>query len=192
MIHLEFLLEERSMAVVLNALLPKIIDHNRVSYRLHPHQGKTDLQRSIPKKARVFARIPNCYLVIVRDQDAGDCKQVKNKLVELCRKNHAPPFLIRIACRELESWLLGDMEAVEQAYPKSKATRQARKAKFRNPDNLGNPAQELGKLVKNYGKIARSTAIASYMQVDRNRSYSFQVFVSGLQDFVKTIEVDLD
>lgn len=192
MIHLEFLLEERSMVAMLDILLPKILDSQQITYRLHPHNGKTDLERSIPRKARVFGRIPNCYLVIVRDQDAADCKLVKTALVELCCKNHAPSFLVRIACRELESWLLGDLEAVEQAYPKSKAARQARKAKFRNPDALGNPAQELGKLTKKMGKINRTAAIASYMELERNRSHSFQVFVKGLRDFVKRLEMASD
>lgn len=49
--RLEFLVEERSMAEVLKVLLPRILPASWVldeNYFIRPHEGKSDLKRSIP------------------------------------------------------------------------------------------------------------------------------------------------
>lgn len=56
--RLEFLVEERSMAEVLKVLLPRILPASWVlgeNYFIRPHEGKSDLKRSIPKKLKGFA-----------------------------------------------------------------------------------------------------------------------------------------
>ena len=58
--RLEFLVEERSMAEVLKVLLPRILPASWVldeNYFIRPHEGKSDLKRSIPKKLKGFANI---------------------------------------------------------------------------------------------------------------------------------------
>lgn len=56
--RVEFLLEEESMKYALEILLPKILPP---SYKvgencfLRPHNGKSDLKNSIPKKVKVFS-----------------------------------------------------------------------------------------------------------------------------------------
>lgn len=53
--RIEFLLEEASMANVLRELLPKILPDGyelEVNCFLRPHRGKTDLQKSIPRKVK--------------------------------------------------------------------------------------------------------------------------------------------
>lgn len=123
--RVEFLLEEESMKHVLEILLPKILPP---TYRLNencflrPHNGKSDLRNSIPKKVKVFSAFrEETKLVILHDQDSNDCTVLKKDLQKLCEENGDCPVLIRIPCRELEAWYLGDMEAVEQAYPRFKA-----------------------------------------------------------------------
>ena len=57
--RLEFLVEERSMAEVLKVLLPRILPASWVldeNYFIRPHEGKSDLKRSIPKKLKGFAQ----------------------------------------------------------------------------------------------------------------------------------------
>ena len=111
--HLEFLVEERSMAEVLKVLLPRILPAPWVlgeNYFIRPHEGKSDLQRSIPKKLKGFAqhKEQTTGFIIVQDQDSNDCLQLKQELVELCQANQAPniKFLVRIVCHELEAWYL--------------------------------------------------------------------------------------
>ena len=56
-----------------------------------------------------------CFLVML-DQDFEDCLKLKNELrekIDLAGKSDMT--LIRIACRELESFFFGDLAAVETA-----------------------------------------------------------------------------
>ena len=54
----EFLLEEPSMVNCLEQILPKILPEGFVLNEncfLRPHNGKSDLLKSIPRKVRVFS-----------------------------------------------------------------------------------------------------------------------------------------
>ena len=93
--------------------------------------------------------------------------------------------MVRIACHELESWYLGDLQAVEKGLNLSGLSEQQQNRKFRNPDRLSNAKQELRKLTKNsYQPISGSREIGTYMSVDNNRSHSFKVFISGVQRLI--------
>lgn len=65
-----FLVEEPSMKEFLKEILPKVIPDN-VSYTIIRHEGKQDLERSIPKKLRAF-RKQNIRFVVLIDQDSND------------------------------------------------------------------------------------------------------------------------
>ena len=108
-----FLLEERSMKIVLDRILPLILPDG-VEFRTIPHEGKSDLKKSIPVKLRGWNE-PGVKFVIVHDQDANDCILLKNELREVCRQG-GKECLIRIVCRELEAWYWGDINAIEKAY----------------------------------------------------------------------------
>ncbi|MCD8487030.1 MAG: DUF4276 family protein [Desertifilum sp.] len=111
-----FLLEEPSAKIVLDAILPKIIPEH-ITYICIDHQGKDDLTKSIPKKIKAFQCFkPDTKFVIVHDQDSHDCKKLKADLLQLCRSAGKSEVIIRIICHELESWFLGDLAAIEQAY----------------------------------------------------------------------------
>ncbi|MEL6928680.1 MAG: DUF4276 family protein [Cyanobacteria bacterium J06600_6] len=182
--QLFFLLEERSMHETLKILLPRIIpDH--IYYKCIPHEGKHDLEKSIPRKLRAFPK--STKFVVVRDKDSGDCIAVKQKLVDLCKQANRSDTLIRIACHELESWFLGDLKAVEQGLElnKGKLSKLQNKAKYRNPDRLASPKQELQRIAPDYQQIRGSRAIATYLDLRNNASESFQVFVKGIQQLVE-------
>jgi hypothetical protein len=140
-----FLLEEPSIATVLNEILPKIIP-DTTSFICIPHQGKQDLSKSIPIKIKAFKSFsPETKFIIVHDQDSHDCKKLKAELLEICQTAGQPNAMIRIICHELESWFLGDLAAVEKAYklkPNS-LSQQQNNRKFRNPDQLNSAKQEL-------------------------------------------------
>jgi hypothetical protein len=136
-----FLVEEPSMDELLQGILPKILP-STLKFQIIPHQGKTDLESSIPKKLRGW-REPDVRFVVLRDNDSGDCKKLKRKLVRMCSEAGRPDTLVRIVCQELESWLLGDLNALSVAYNEPKIRDQEKKAKFREPDKLSNASEEL-------------------------------------------------
>jgi hypothetical protein len=181
--RIEIMVEEPSMEECLKELLPKIVPEawkNEENYFIRKHQGKADLQKSIRSKVRVFNSWHEPVAIIVlHDQDSADCKILKNDLLEKCG-DHTIPILIRIVCRELESWYLGDLSAVEQAYPYFKRNKYMGKAPFRNPDLL-NAKDKLKKILPEYKEIASSREISKFMNVQQNRSISFNHFVSGIQ-----------
>ncbi len=185
--RIEFLLEEESMKHALEILLPKILPP---SYKigencfLRPHNGKSDLRNSIPKKVKVFSHFhEETKLVILHDQDSNDCKALKKDLKKLCEDNGNCPVLIRIPCRELEAWYLGDMDAIEQAYPTFKASNFRNKEKFRNPDDC-RASSELKKIIPTFQKGIAAKKIPKYMSIERNTSESFNQFVNGLKAFL--------
>lgn len=180
--RIEILVEEPSMEECLKELLPKIVAErwkNEENYFIRKHQGKADLQKSIRSKVRVFNNWHEpVAIIILHDQDSADCKILKNDLIEKCG-DYNIPILIRIVCRELESWYLGDLSAIEKAYPSFKSNKFQRKAQFRNPDLL-NAKDKLKKILPEYKEIASSREISKFMDVEQNKSISFRNFVSGI------------
>jgi len=181
--RIEILVEEPSMEECLKELLPKIVPEswkNEENYFIRKHQGKSDLQKSIRSKVRVFNNWHEpVAMIILHDQDSSDCKILKSELYERCGENTIP-ILIRIVCRELESWYLGDLTAVEKAYPDFKSDKYIGKAPFRNPDLL-NAKEKLKRILPEYKEIASSREISKHLDVEHNRSISFRYFVSGIQ-----------
>ncbi len=176
--RLVFLLEEPSMAKALEGILPRVLPAN-LPYLLVPHEGKSDLEASIPRKLRGW-REPGVSFVVVRDQDAGDCRLVKRKLGQLCQDAGRADTLVRVACRELESWFLGDLVSVGLAFGVD-LTREAGKAKFRDPDAVGAPYQELKQLVPEYQKIFGAELLGPKLDLNGNRSRSLRAFVEGVR-----------
>ncbi|MDR3600409.1 MAG: hypothetical protein P4L49_08030 [Desulfosporosinus sp.] len=58
-----FLVEEPSMKEFLRGILPRVIPDN-VSYTIIHHEGKQDLERSIPKKLRAFRKQNTQFVVL--------------------------------------------------------------------------------------------------------------------------------
>ena len=183
-----FLLEEPSIATVLNEILPKIIPAT-ISFNCVPHQGKQDLAKSIATKIRAFKRFsPETKFIIVHDQDSHDCRKLKAELLEICQTAGQPNAMIRIICHELESWFLGDLTAVEKAYnlkPRS-LSRQQSNRKYRNPDQLNSAKQELSSLVQEYYAGTHSKKIVPHLSLTENTSHSFQVFIKGIYQLIGT------
>ncbi|MEM9213011.1 MAG: DUF4276 family protein [Cyanobacteria bacterium P01_F01_bin.150] len=185
MFELVFFVEGRSEKVMLEAFLPTILPPH-ISPRCVPFEGKNDLLRRLPTKLRAWQN-PQSKFIILRDQDSGDCLKIKEKILNICRNENKNDAVVRIACRELESWSLGDLVAVEEGLQISGLVRHQNKKKFRNPDTLDNAAQELGKLTnQKYQKVSGSRAIGPHLNVKRNRSHSFRVFVEGVMRIVNS------
>jgi len=175
-----FFLEEPSAQAMLEGLLPRIgLTLDRVRFVVF--EGKSDLEKQIERKLRAW-QTRDTRFVVLRDQDSGECRVIKNGLVVKCQRAGRPTTLVRIACRELESWYLGDLKAVDMALGLKNLVRHQETAKFRQPDRLGSPSYELRQLTSNrYQKIAGSRAIGPHLSLTDNGSPSYRVFLSGVQ-----------
>jgi hypothetical protein len=178
--HLVFFLEEPSAKAMLEGLLPRFLPGD-VFPRYIVFEGKSDLEKQLERKLKGWL-VPDSLFVVLRDQDAGECAVIKKRLVEKCRLANKPATLVRIACRELESWYLGDLNAVERALQVRNLGRQQATRKYQAPDRLGQPDEELIRLTNGrYQKIAGSRDIGPHLALHGNLSRSFQVFMTGLQ-----------
>ena len=90
------------------------------------------------------------------------------------------PYLVRIVCHELEAWYFGDLNAVSRSYGID-ADKIRGKRKYRVPDEIVNAKREFKKLVPQHQQITGAALIAKYMDVNSNKSKSFQVFVDGVR-----------
>lgn len=119
----------------------------------------------------------------MRDKDLGNCIQIKKQLLKKVQaSNKADMSIIRIACHELESFYLGDLDAVKQGLKINKLPSQNKK-KYRNPDNLTNAKQELEKITnQQYQTVSGSRSIAPFLKIDdTNKSTSFRALLSGIR-----------
>jgi hypothetical protein len=171
-----FLTEEESMQVTIKTLLgrerPSTVEY--LDWIALAFNGKSDLQKNIPLKMRAW-RHGNPHFVILQDKDSSDCYELKQQLQDLAAPTDRP-HTVRIVCSELESWFLGELQAVEAVYPQSNATRLQDRAKFKDPDQLSNACQELDRLTGVSGKVTRARLISEQFSPVECKSGSFNVF----------------
>lgn len=179
-----FFLEEPSAKEMLEGILPRLLPEE-LERRYIVFRGKQDLEKQLEKRLRGWQQ-PDSVFVVLRNQDSGDCHAVKAKLMELCERAGRNGTLVRVACKELESFYLGDLKAVESGLGLRGLSAKQGQKKFRAPDNLGSPSDELSKLTgKLYQKVSGSRAIGPHLSLDGNRSHSFNVLVSGIKKLVE-------
>ena len=125
------------------------------------------------------------FQTILQDQDTKNCYELKKALLTLCEGSERR-VLVRIACQEMEAWYFGDMEALALAYDNPKLRKISAQRKYRVPDEIQSPKEELYRLIPEHQQIAGAKRVAPHMDIDRNTSESFRQFVSGILRFVKT------
>lgn len=180
-----FLLEEPSMREFLDGLLPRLFPH--LVFQCVPHEGKSDLQKSIPRKLTGW-REPGVKFVIVRDNDGADCVAVKAQLKEICERAHRPDTLIRLVCQELEGWYIGDLKALATAYPGAHVDTQPNRKRYKSPDEWPRPSSEVERLVSQFQKIDGARRMSNLLSPDTNASNSFHVFFNGVHDLALTMD----
>lgn len=179
--RLVFLLEEPSMKALLQGLLPRLFpgwvefEH----FVCISHEGKSDLDRSIPTKLKAW-RVPGDRFVIIRDNDNSDCINLKARLRKMCETNERPDTLIRLVCQELESWYIGDLEILSSVFGSNLDT-PALKRRFAEPDTWQKPSKELERLIPEFQKRSGARLMGRYLRETGNRSTSFNFFVDGLK-----------
>jgi len=175
-----FLVEEKSMKKFLEVLLCEYFPQD-VTFRVIPHDGKGDLKKSITSKLRAMNGNDVKFVILI-DQDSSDCCILKEEIKELCN-NTGADYRIRIVCRELEAWYLGDLTAIDNAFS-TKLVKHSEKKKFRQPDNIANAKQILKKYIGEIGQIETAEKIATAMRETdwrNNKSYSFGVFLQTIE-----------
>lgn len=139
--HVEVLVEDASGKLLLDSVLPRILGEqaHTHTWRTIPYKGigrlPKDLRGSSDPARRILLdqlpRILSGYsrslrgqdaaVVIVVDLDDRDCMAFKKELTDvLAQCSPAPRTLFRIAIEEMEAWLLGDMNAVLEQFPRAK------------------------------------------------------------------------
>jgi hypothetical protein len=189
MSDLVFFLEEASARVLLEGIWPRLVAPDRnVNPQYRVFEGKQDLERQLERKLRGYQN-PDACIIVMRDQDRDpDCRAVKRRLRDICRRANRTEAVIRIACHEIETFYLGDLHAVERGLEISGLAAKQRRAKFRNPDLLQHPSMELEKLtVKRYQKVSGSRAIAPHLDLGSRRSPSFWHLIQAIRNAVERL-----
>ncbi len=194
MVYLEFFVEEPSMEMVLNHLVPRILDGKDYEMVVRTFNGKMDLLNKLPNYLKPYPKFiqHNHYLFILIDRDSQDCIELKHHLevivkdAKLVTRTANPQHyrvVNRIVIEELEAWYFGDVDAIKKAYPRYNPPNPA---KYRNPDQItGGTCDALGRELvyyypKRLPKIHVAENIAPHMNPHINQSKSFQVFRDAL------------
>jgi len=196
--HLEILVEDASLEVVVRELVPKIAP--ALPFRVYPFQGKQDLLTNLPKRLRGYRGWlpPGWRILVVVDRDNEDCAALKARLESMAKaegfatrsgRGGSYELANRLAIEELEAWYFGDWRAVTTAYPRVAPT-VPRKAGFRNPDAIrGGTAEALERILKRAGyfktglrKLEAARAIAPHLDPATNTSRSFQGFRKVIEE----------
>ncbi|MDR0834257.1 MAG: DUF4276 family protein [Candidatus Symbiothrix sp.] len=181
--------EEPSIKNIFDVILPKILPDD-ISFRIYPHQGKKDLEKALKTTVPSISKIPGSKIIITCDQDKNDCKVVKLRLLDLLGNQCQCDFFVRIICTELESWFLGDLQAIEKAFPRFKRHQYAGRIDFRDVDRIDKPSDYLLRIVPEYlkreslPKLEFSQKIAPYLDIENNLSTSFNQTIQAIRKII--------
>jgi hypothetical protein len=198
--QIEFLVEEPSAEEALRHVLPKLV-RERARWKLVNLGSKYKLLKVLPDRLAAYrdriARGEQLRVVILVDRDEDDCAELKRRLEGMAQTAglmtktspdaHGQFHVVnRIAVEELESWFIGDTAALRLAFS-SLPPVDASKGIFRNPDN-GGSWEALHRFLKKHGiykssypKIDAARRIAPKLNLQANRSRSFQAFIQGVE-----------
>lgn len=213
--HFEILVEDSSGKKVLDLLVPRIIGDASHSFTVHSYKGVgriprgmrdakeagkrillDNLPRLLKGYGRTFAGRQNypTAVVLVCDLDDKCLKKFRAQLFHILNAcKPAPMTRFCIAIEEGEAWFLGDLAAIQKAYPK------ARKGVLDSyvNDSICGTWETLADAIYPGGATALSAngwqavgtekskwaeAIPPCMTVDRNKSASFCYFVRTLRE----------
>ncbi|TDV48985.1 DUF4276 family protein [Actinophytocola oryzae] len=193
-VRLEVLVEEPSAELALRSLLPRIVPE--CPFKIYIFNGKHDLLRRLPQRLRAYSSYwseANLRVVVLLDRDGDDCVRLKAELERIAVASSLPSHAVmfRIVIEELEAWFLGDVPALCHAYPRLPASL-GQQDGYRDPDAVRGTWEALERVLRKHGyhrkglaKYVAAGEVAPHMDVDNNRSRSFQVFRDGLRRLVK-------
>ena len=160
-----------------------------------PNPANRRLLHNLPSLLRAYGGRPQDSLavIVVADSDNRDCIVFKQELLSVLNAcNPRPNALFRIAVEEAEAWLLGDRAAVKAAYPTAKDAVLNSYVQdsicgtwevLADAVHSGGSAhlKALGYPPAGIAKCEWARDIAPHMEVDNNKSKSFQLFRDGVR-----------
>lgn len=204
-----FLLEDMSSEVLIDILMENVsLRYSGVSYKCRSFKGLGGFtQKNTVKETRTgkllndlstylrgfnnsLKYLPDSAVFIVLDNDDNDPAVFRAGLEEVAKDNHITiDYVFCLAVEEMEAWLLGDREALQQAYPAAKM----QKLKDYEQDSICGTWEMLADIVYPKGikqfkkdfptymevgqkKSEWAKRIGRYMEPERNISPSFQSF----------------
>ncbi len=211
----QFLVEDASGKVLIEKVMEKILVNNpNVYYSCNSFGGlggfKKDgslkeakngkLLNELPALLRAFDRSlrtmdGGAAAIIVVDNDDRDTATFQTQLEDIARENRIVlDHVFCIAVEEIEAWLLGDVSAVERAYPHAKL----QKLQAYRQDSICGTWEVLADVVYPGGcaKLKKANAdyaavgkwkrecaarIGAYLDLSCNKSPSFQLFLHALE-----------
>jgi hypothetical protein len=100
-----FLVEGQSDKILLEAIIPNLIPSDKnIELKFTIFSGKHDLLNNMKLFIDQWKK-PNSLFIILCDQDKENCLLLKEKINNILI-NSNKKFLVRIACKELESFYL--------------------------------------------------------------------------------------
>ena len=168
------------MKAALDALLLRVQPSFR-RVQIVSFDGVGNLMKSLPGQLRALACQENVRVLILRDNDNGDCGNHKVALAKMVgNAGLTGRAKVRIVCQMLEAWFIGDHEALaDSGHLKKPIPKRLTRC---DPDMLQDPKGELKKLRRGYGEIIGAKAIAPKLDPDRNRSASFRNTIQAISD----------
>ncbi|MDR0948592.1 MAG: DUF4276 family protein [Lachnospiraceae bacterium] len=214
-IYLELLVEDESGKILIDEIMKKYkVNRENMQYRIHGFKGigRIPLKNSkisSVKSHRLLNDLPNYLkginktiidmpgkkaIFVILDNDDNDCFALKNSLVDYCNSlNLSVPVFFCIAIEEIEAWLLGDREALNEAYPNVK---QQVIKNYKQDSIIGTweiladavyngGVNKLKKEATSYYEIGKEKCkwakeIGLHMNIRNNQSPSFLYFISKL------------
>ncbi len=215
MLRIEALIEDRSGAYIVEALLRDVIRQSNCACELfmRPHRGvghlpadwnqtplaqRNSLLGLLPAKMRSYEALSGIdLLLVVFDSDTSDPEELQKQVWQLSHHYlQKLPLCLGIAVEELEAWLLGDPKAILQAYPQ--ANRELLRA-YRQDSIcgtwehlarvlMGSKAERLihiGYPAVGAMKFEWAERIAPYLRAERNSSPSCRRFLKQVKAFLQ-------
>jgi hypothetical protein len=209
--HFEFLVEDQSGKKAMEILLPKLFG-GKATYRVIPYKGigrlpkdlksknnaaKRILLDQLPRLLRGYGKVPNTgYIIIICDLDDKNERHFLSELNTVLNACYPKPdAYFCLAIEEFEAWYLGDLAAVRKAYPKAK---NAILNEYKN-DSICGTWELLADAVCKGGctklinqgwqavgkqKSTWAKEISPYMNIDENKSPSFNKMINLLQSII--------
>ena len=216
--HIEVLVEDSSGAALIETLLPLVIGPEGAphTWRVLPYKGIGRIPKGLtakadPAKRALLDQLPRLLsgygktpgyenVVVVVDSDRRNCKEFLaelNAMLKQCAP--APRTLFRLAIEEMEAWLLGDRQALLNAYPRAKKDVLARYAQdsvcgtwelLADAIHPGGHAaiQKAGWPLPGQMKHEWTKKIGPHMNIETNASPSFGKFRDGLRRLVANVD----
>lgn len=219
--YFQFLIEDKSAEIVVRHVMEKLEDQY-VEKPIHwdiksfggighlPKKGKPIEQKTgkllndLPMYMRAFGKklqtMEKAALIVVLDNDRRDCRQFRQELEDMANSNMVLcDYAFCIAVKEMEAWLLGDLQAIIAAYPDAKIQH----IKKYEQDAICDTWEILAEMVypKGLKRLKKKAAgsyfeigkakyewadrIGKYLRLHENASPSYKAFIGELETRIR-------